>query len=212
MSRDSLQGLIKNIFHSVWINALKRLNCPFYTVSLWVLWETVLFRFYQIICRNSLILESRNEGNNVAQRHIKEERQFTPHMCHCSRYRIKASTSSSRFAQGSTKSSPCFIYDPWASSCMRTVNSLLLQHSCLSACTQDFMPAQDLKVHRHGLDTNIVYSVHGLCSSESLKYHIFPDKNVRLSIVILSPTRGVTNSLTLAEGSKQIFIILVTVT
>lgn len=129
--------------------------------------------------------------------HIKEERQVTLHVCHGSRYRIKASTSFSRFAKGSTKSYPCFIYDLRASSCMRTVNSLLVRHSCISACTQDFMPAQHLKGHwlqfRQCL-TNIVYSVRGL--SRSLKRQHFLDKNVWLSVVILLSTRGVTNSQT----------------
>lgn len=120
-------------------------------------------------------------------------------MCPSSRYRIKVSTS----AKGSTKSFPCFIYDPWTSSCMRTVNSLLLRLSYLSACTQDFMPAQDSKGHLHSLDSVSRYFTFCAC----LKHHIFLDKNVKL--VILLSNMGVTNYWTLL-GSKQMLIILVT--
>lgn len=140
----------------------------------------------RITTRDSFILDSRNEREQCCAElglhhtshiraklikskdgphvhmYIKEEREFTLHVCHSSRYRIKTNTST----KGSTKSFPCFIYDLRASSCMQKVNSLLLQHSCFSACTQDFVPAQDSKGHWHSLD-NAFQILDGLCNDSS---------------------------------------------
>lgn len=105
------------------------------------------------------------------------------------KYRIKASPPFPLFAKGSKESFPCFIYDLDASSCMRTVNSLL-QQFCLSAGTQGLMPASSLD--------SVLQIIVILCLSSGghniSNIHSILDKNVRLSVMILSLAGGLTDS------------------